>query len=373
MVPGSPLILERGEPTRIVVHNRLPFPLGVHWHGLELESYYDGVAHWSGQPGSTRGMIPPADTMSVYITPPRAGTFMYHTHGELGARLAQGLYGTLIVLDRGHELNTDTDRLFVLASRGATLDADAAINGRGIQPSQHFSVGKTYRLRFTQISLDDVKNVRLLLNDKPVMWRPFARDGATLPAANRVETEAKQRMDVGETYDFEWTPAAPGVYVLEVATDYYPARARHRLCSELRSEWDPSSKPTCAWRQPARRSRLTTRRDAALAKLVGAYVSSTTAPSPDVVSVWSDSGGSRHESNGCRRRVAGALPDSVSRWFVRAGYLQERSREGRRPGRALSVRQIRRRDRDGRECAFVPARCGVEAVGHRTGAVCRAL
>ncbi len=185
-VPGSPLILERGEPTRIVVHNRLPFPLAVHWHGLELESYYDGVGHWSGEPGHMRGMIPPADTMSVYITPPRSGTFMYHTHGELGARLAQGLYGTLIVLDRGHELNTDTDRLFVLASRGATLDADAAINGRGLQPSQHFSVGKTYRLRFTQISLDDVKSIRLLLNDKPAMWRPFARDGATLPAANRV-------------------------------------------------------------------------------------------------------------------------------------------------------------------------------------------
>ena len=165
--PGSPLILERGQPTRIVVHNRLPFPLGVHWHGLELESYYDGVGHWSGQPGNTRGMIPPSDTMSVYITPPRSGTFMYHTHGELGAALARGLYGTLIVLDRGHELNPDTDRLFVLASRGATLDADAAINGRGIPPSQHFSVGKTYRLRFTHISLDDVKNVRLLLNGKP--------------------------------------------------------------------------------------------------------------------------------------------------------------------------------------------------------------
>ena len=182
VVPGSPLILQRGEPTRIVVHNRLPFPLGVHWHGLELESYYDGVADWSGQPGKTRGMIPAGDTMSVYITPPRSGTFMYHTHGELGARLAQGLYGTLIVQDRGHELNADTDRLFVLASRGATLNAEAAINGRGIPPVEHFSVGKTYRLRFTQISLDDVKNVRLLLNGKPVTWRPYARDGATLPA-----------------------------------------------------------------------------------------------------------------------------------------------------------------------------------------------
>ncbi len=291
VVPGSPLILERGEPTRIVVHNRLPFPLGVHWHGVELESYYDGVGHWSGQPGSTRGPIPPADTMSVYITPPRAGTFMYHTHGELGAALAQGLYGTLIVLDRGHELDPDTDRLFVLASRGATLDADAVINGRGIPPAQHFSAGRTYRLRFTHISLDDVKNVRLLLNDKPVMWRPLAKDGATLPAANRVESEAKQRMDVGETYDFEWTPAARGVYVLEVATDYYPARAGNTVLQRVAFGVGPVVEADLRVAATGTSVALADSSSIALAKLAGVFLSSTTAPSPDVVSVWSDSTG----------------------------------------------------------------------------------
>ncbi|MFI5233817.1 MAG: multicopper oxidase domain-containing protein, partial [Gemmatimonadales bacterium] len=290
VVPGSPLILERGEPTRIVVHNRLPFALGVHWHGLELQSYYDGVGNWSGQPGKTRGMIPAGDTMSVYITPPRSGTFMYHTHGELGARLAQGLYGTLIVLDRGQELNPDTDRLFVLASRGATLDADAAINGRGIQPAQHFSVGKTYRLRFTHISLDDVKHVRLLLNGKPVKWRPFAKDGATLPAPSRVETEATQRMDVGETYDFEWTPAAPGAYVLEVGTDYYPARfesTMQRIAFGVGAVTEAALRVAATGTSLAVGDPLST----TLPKFAGAYVSSTTAPSPDVVSVWPDSTG----------------------------------------------------------------------------------
>ena len=291
VVPGSPLILQRGEPTRIVVHNRLPFALGVHWHGLELESYYDGVGSWSGQPGKTRGMIPAGDTMSVYITPPRSGTFMYHTHGEMGTQLAQGLYGTLIVLDRGHELNTDSDRLFVLASRGATVDADAAINGRGMQPAQHFSAGKTYRLRFTHISLDDVKHVRLLLNDKPVMWRPLAKDGATLPAPNRVATAATQRMDVGETYDFEWTPAAPGVYVLEVGTEYYPARngatALQRTAFGVGPVTEAALRVAATGTSLAVGDPLST----ALPKLAGAYVSSTTAPSPDVVSVWPDSSG----------------------------------------------------------------------------------
>ena len=290
-MPGSPLILQRGEPTRIVVHNRLPFPLGVHWHGLELESYYDGVADWSGQPGKTRGMIPAGDTMSVYITPPRSGTFMYHTHGELGARLAQGLYGTLIVQDRGHELNADTDRLFVLASRGATLNADAAINGRGIPPVEHFSVGKTYRLRFTQISLDDVKNVRLLLNGKPAIWRPYAKDGATLPAARRVETAATaadgRRRDVRFRVD-------AGGSGRSICSTWQRPTTRRRFDSTLqRMAFGVGPVAEADLRVAATGTSLAIGdpSSATLHKLVGAYVSSTTAPSPDVVSVWEDSTG----------------------------------------------------------------------------------
>ncbi len=290
-VPGSPLVLERGEPTRIVVHNRLPFPLGVHWHGLELESFYDGVGDWSGGPARTRGMIPAGDTMSVYITPPRSGTFMYHTHGELGAALAQGLYGTLIVMDGGHELDSATDRLFVLASRGATRDADAAINGRGIPATQRFTAGKTYRLRFTHIAMDDVKNIRLLLNGEPVRWRPFAKDGATLPAARQVESAATQRMDVGETYDFEWTPATSGVYVLEVATQYYPARGTVTVLQRM--AFGVGTVTDAEMRMATVGSSLAVGDPTSeeLRRLVGAYVSSTTARSPEVVSVWLDSAG----------------------------------------------------------------------------------
>lgn len=219
LVSGSPLVLTRGEPTRIVVHNRLPIPLGVHWHGMELQSYYDGVGNWSGAPGKMRAPIPAGDSVSVYMTPPRAGTFMYHIHGEPGNELQQGLYGPLIVLEKGHTLNAATDRLFVLASRGATANADAAINGHGLAPAERFVAGTTYRLRFMQISTNDVKTVRLLKDGKPVRWRPLARDGATLPDKLRVPAAATLRLDVGQTFDFDWTPTVTGVYVLEVATD----------------------------------------------------------------------------------------------------------------------------------------------------------
>ena len=219
-MPSSPLMLRRGERTEIVVHNRLTVPLSLHWHGIELESYYDGVGNWSGAPGNIRAPIAAGDSMHVFITPPRAGTFMYHIHGELGAELQQGLYGAFVVVEPDAPMNNPRDRLFLLASRGAAQNADAAINGRSIAPPERFTAGVPYRLRFMHISTNDVKKVRLLKDGKPVRWRPLAHDGAVLPTTLRVMREASMSTDVGQTFDYEWTPTENGIYILEVATSY---------------------------------------------------------------------------------------------------------------------------------------------------------
>jgi manganese oxidase len=224
VVPGSPLVLSRDEPTEIVVHNRLDFPLSVHWHGLELRSLYDGVGHWSGSPGSVRPPIPPGDSQRVVLAPPRAGTFFYHTHGEPGHELAQGLYGAFLVLEPGETWDRDADRVFVLGSRGADIDAAPAVNGGAAPAAERFERGRPYRLRFIHISPDEFKRVRLLRDGRPVTWRSRAKDGAGLPAALRVDGPAEVGIGVGEAYDFDWVPEAEGVYVLEVRTDYYPNR-----------------------------------------------------------------------------------------------------------------------------------------------------
>ena len=223
VVPGSTLFLTRGEATEIVVHNRLEIPLSVHWHGLELRSLYDGVGHWSGNPGSVRPPIEPGGSQRVVIEPPRAGTFFYHTHGEPGHELAQGLYGGFIVLEPGEEWDDRTDRLFMLGSRGARIDALPAINGQAVPEPQRFEAGRSYRLRFAHISPDEFKRVRLLRDGVPVQWRPRAKDGADLPAGRRAAQAAEFGIGVGEAYDFEWTPEQSGVYVLEVRTSFYPS------------------------------------------------------------------------------------------------------------------------------------------------------
>ena len=52
--PGPALVLRRNEPVEITVVNRLGESTAVHWHGMELDSIYDGVHGWSGNAGAWR-------------------------------------------------------------------------------------------------------------------------------------------------------------------------------------------------------------------------------------------------------------------------------------------------------------------------------
>jgi FtsP/CotA-like multicopper oxidase with cupredoxin domain len=75
-VPGPTLVLKRGEPVEITLVNKLPEGTAIHWHGMELESYYDGVHGWSGIGQRVTPMIEPGGSFVVRVTPPRTGTFM---------------------------------------------------------------------------------------------------------------------------------------------------------------------------------------------------------------------------------------------------------------------------------------------------------
>ena len=91
--PGPALLLTRGEPVEITVVNQMKHSTSVHWHGIELESYYDGVPHWNGDDRRRTPWIEPNQRFVAKFTPPRAGTFMYHTHFNDFVQLSSGLYG----------------------------------------------------------------------------------------------------------------------------------------------------------------------------------------------------------------------------------------------------------------------------------------
>ncbi len=216
-IPGTPLILTRGEPTQITVLNRLRVPLGVHWHGIELASYFDGVPGFSGAPGRTMPAMQPGDSFVVQMTPPRAGTFMYHVHSEQFDELNSGLYGPLIVLEPGQSWDAVRDHIFVIANGGPGDSHETVfVNGSATPAAIDMKVGVPQRLRFISIPANGEYVVRLLNGSTPVTWRQVARDGADLPAAQIAERPARARVDVGITKDFEFTPTGPGELVLEV-------------------------------------------------------------------------------------------------------------------------------------------------------------
>jgi manganese oxidase len=218
-IPGTPIVLTHGEPVEIMVLNRLAQPLAVHWHGLELESYFDGVAGWSGEGGSIAPAIVPGDSFVVRLTPRRAGTFMYHVHGEHGEELASGLYGPLLVLEPGQTHDPARDLVFVIGEAGPGVFRGGGtppfVNGTTSPPPVEMVAGETYRLRFMHIAANAGQQVTLR-GPGEVQWRALARDGADYgpelakwyPAVNA---------GPGMTYDFEFVPPEPGDYLLRVA------------------------------------------------------------------------------------------------------------------------------------------------------------
>jgi manganese oxidase len=207
-LPGPTLVLARGEPVEITLVNRMREATAIHWHGMELESYYDGVHGWSGSGQRTTPMIEAGSSFVVKFTPPRAGTFMYHTHLHDYRQLTSGLYGAMIVQEPGEAFDPTTDHVVVLAKSGPALDAPTVINDAR-QPAFVFKSGSRHRLRLINITPDETVAVTLRTSAGPVNWRPLTKDGAPVPSALCKEGPAQQVISVGEIYDFEYE-APPG-------------------------------------------------------------------------------------------------------------------------------------------------------------------
>jgi FtsP/CotA-like multicopper oxidase with cupredoxin domain len=175
---------------------------------MELESYYDGVHGWSGSGQRTTPMIEPGSSFVVKFTPPRAGTFMYHTHLHDYRQLTSGLYGAMLVQEPGEAFDAATDHVVLLAKSGPALGAPTVINDAR-EPAFVFKAGTRHRIRVINITPDETVAVTLQTKAGPVTWRPLTKDGAPVPSALCKDVPAQQVISVGEIYDFEYE-APPG-------------------------------------------------------------------------------------------------------------------------------------------------------------------
>jgi manganese oxidase len=220
-IPGPILELTRGQPVAVTIVNQAHEGAAIHWHGIELQSFPDGVPGWSGQGKQTLPMVAPGESLTVRFTPPRAGTFMYHSHSNEFQQIGSGLYGAIVVREPGAVRDAETDRVLLFSDDGPTINflkppPPGLLNGRALTDTLVLAAGVPHRLRLINIRTDYILNLMLQDGDKPLQWKVVAKDGADLPPAHVMTRPATVMMAPGEINDVELPALAAGVLGLKV-------------------------------------------------------------------------------------------------------------------------------------------------------------
>ncbi len=220
---GPPIILQQNQPVEITVENQSHHATAIHWHGIELESYYDGVPMWGGKDQKRSPAVEPGESFVARMAPPTAGTFIYHTHYHDENQLTNGILGPIIVLPAGTQHDPETDKAFLFALGPANpFGPVVLLNGLPQPTAMQLSAGQKYRMRFINISAA-FGSLRVSLRPpgeqqgKPVAWRVIKKDGADLPSAYDKLQPASLQVSVGETFDVEFESSSPQELLLEGA------------------------------------------------------------------------------------------------------------------------------------------------------------
>ncbi len=181
----------------------------MHWHGIELDSYYDGVPGWSGTAARLAPMIAPGDSFVARMTPPRSGTFIYHAHNLATKQVGGGLYGALIVLEPGEVRRPEDEIVWIVGGNDLFVTGLLEINGQQHPPTLTLAAGHRYHVRLINITESNTGDVSLVDSSGTVVWRPLAKDAIPLAPGLNNPVQATVRTSVGETYDFEFEAGPP--------------------------------------------------------------------------------------------------------------------------------------------------------------------
>ncbi|MCB0633785.1 MAG: multicopper oxidase domain-containing protein, partial [Lewinella sp.] len=106
-IPGPTLRFKEGGYAVIRVTNRMDVETSVHWHGLLLPNYYDGVPYLTTPP------IAPGETLQYEFPLKQAGTYWYHSHTMLQEQ--RGVYGSIVIEPQEKTIDYDRDLVLVFS------------------------------------------------------------------------------------------------------------------------------------------------------------------------------------------------------------------------------------------------------------------
>ncbi|GJL93534.1 copper resistance system multicopper oxidase [Hyphococcus sp.] len=107
-LPGPLLRFREGEELTLRVKNMLEEDTSIHWHGLLVPFYMDGV------PGVSFPGIRAGETFEYKFALPQSGTYWYHSHS--GLQEQAGHYGPIIIDPAGRDpISFDREYVLVLS------------------------------------------------------------------------------------------------------------------------------------------------------------------------------------------------------------------------------------------------------------------
>jgi len=106
-IPAPVLRFQEGKIAVIKVTNEMPEEASIHWHGLILPNFQDGVPYLTTPP------IRPGRTFTYRFPLKHSGTYWYHSH--TGLQEQKGLYGGIIIEPEEKTISYDRDLVLVLS------------------------------------------------------------------------------------------------------------------------------------------------------------------------------------------------------------------------------------------------------------------
>ena len=106
-IPGPTLRFKEGGYAVIYVKNEMDVETSVHWHGLLLPNFYDGVPYLTTPP------ILPGETQKYEFPLRQSGTYWYHSHTMLQEQ--SGVYGSFVIEPKEKTLEYDKELVMVLS------------------------------------------------------------------------------------------------------------------------------------------------------------------------------------------------------------------------------------------------------------------
>ena len=107
-IPAPTLYFKEGDKVIVHVKNNMQVETSVHWHGILLPNYEDGVPYLTSPP-----IRPGKKHRFEFVINQPPGTYWYHSH--TGLQEQDGLYGAIVIEPKQKTMQYDRDLTLVLS------------------------------------------------------------------------------------------------------------------------------------------------------------------------------------------------------------------------------------------------------------------